>query len=932
MFKIKKGDNNLNKVVKALIKYKKIIIISILLVVSLILLSSFVYLISIEDGTYNEDDWANTPYVVSNYTNSAQIGSDGITTEKTKDEIWDSLVAEGSNVSKYLDSSDELQKLMNAELVTQYPKIDGADEDSVNGIIEFQRNKTDGTKNTLKYMDRDKFEENIDSGVEKLSDGTSILDYFTLDTSGNVEIAVVNTETYEVKSGDENFDINSLKNDGIEYGGLSEEDKINGGDKYYNSKYLKIERNITTKTINYKSVVDKYTMPFQYLWALLVIGEDKDFVLELADLVEESEIVISIYDNVTTTTYEDTYEYTESKETNKNITVIVNDPNSLKVKNHYPKSYGPSTSDTTYSAYITRKYESNTVNVDLTKADVWMVDYSKEYSYQSEETATDDEEKRNLNDIEGASSVSDSNINLTLLGDSDAVTYAKIMRDEYISKKYSNQSSNMTTYTYEEITQEVSRVVIDIKINKINRSVSTKTTTVEQNYIEGDVVNNPKVSKKAEDGKENFVSLLCKGKHKNAKNRICSEVTDWFIEILENNPDTVNMVDLTKYLLYKVTGTDYGVTDYDFSTYEESSFNTINTSTGTDQLIRFIHEWENSGGAKTNEDGTMYQIEDDGAGNPVAGYGVDINAHRSAFVEKGYPTTIGEYVPIDFVDALEDEEIEKKINYVATVTSGLGLTDYQINALVSRVYNCGEGGITNSKDGKDFVQAYKAYWNQETDDQFEAKNSEANFEHLLYTKYMSSPTTSKGKYLPGLENRRKSEWTLFQTGYYDKLKEWHIEMGDSIVETAKIIHEYMEKNKYSYCVYGGNSYEECGKTTANGSKHGLSTTFEKSKTEYKHSCCATYVSWVLQECGYLEDSEHTDGANDLQSKLIAKGWKRISSVSELQPGDILCYNHHVEIYAGDNKIYNAGSGKTIREASPKKRSKTFSYALRAPNQ
>ncbi len=921
----------MEKVVKALIKYKKIIIISILLVVSLILLSSFVYLISIEDGTYNEDDWANTPYVVSNYTNSAQIGSDGITTEKTKDEIWNSLIAEGSNVSKYLDSSDELQKLMNAELVTQYPKIDGADEDSVNGIIEFQRNKTDGTKITLKYMDRDKFEENIDSGVEKLSDGTSILDYFTLDTSGNVEIAVVNTETYEVKSGDENFDINSLKNDGIEYGGLSEEDKISG-DKYYNSEYLKIERNITKKTINYKSVVDKYTMPFQYLWALLVIGEDKDFVLELADLVEESEIIISIYDNVTTTTYEDTYEYTESKEINKNITVRVNDPNSGKVKKYqdYSTSYGPSTSDTTYSAYITRKYESNTVNVDLTKADVWMVDYSKEYSYQSEETTTDDEEKRDLNDIEGVSSIYDSNITITLLGDSDAVAYAKTMRDEYILKNYSNQSSSLTT-NYE-IEQEVRRVVIDIKVNKINRSVSTKTTTVEQNYVEGDVVNEPKVSQKASDDKENFVSLLCKKEHKDAKNRICSEVTDWFIEILENNPDTVNMVDLTKYLLYKATGTDYGVTDYDFSAYEESNFNSINTSV-TDQLIRYIHQWENASGPKTNADGTMYIVEDDGAGHPTVGYGVDIEngGYKSKFEEAGYSTKIGDAIPIDFVDSIERMEIENKSTYIKTKTSGLGLTDYQINALISRAYNCGNSGALQERNGKTFMQAYTEYWNQETDDQYEEKNSTADYTNLLYTQYMSVPVTSDNVYLAGLENRRKSEWTLFQTGYYDKLKEWHIEMGDSIVETAKIIHEYMEQKKYSYCVYGGNDYEECGKDTANGSKHGLSITFEKSKTEYRHSCCATYVSWVLQECGYLDDSEHTDGANDLQSKLISKGWTRISSVSELQPGDVLCYNHHVEIYAGDNKVYNAGSGKTIRKASPSKRSKTFSYALRAPN-
>lgn len=554
----------MNKIVKALIKYKKIIIISILLVVSLILLSSFMYLISIEDGTYNEDDWANTPYVVSNYTNSAQIGSDGITTEKTKDEIWNSLVAEGSNVSKYLDSSDELQKLMNAELVTQYPKIDGADEDSVNGIIEFQRNKTDGTKITLKYMDRDKFEENIDSGVEKLSDGTSILDYFTLDTSGNVEIAVVNTDTYEVKSGDENFDINSLKDDGIDYGGLSKEDK------YYNSKYLKIERNITTKTINYKSVVDKYTMPFQYLWALLVIGEDKDFVLELADLVEESEIVISIYDNVTTTTYENTYKYQEYTKTTKNIKGTLNDSN-YAIKPSTPFS-NSSTSETynpegenKINIYMTKKYDRNIVNIDLTKADVWMIDYSKEYSYKNEETNSEDGDEKTLDDLEVENNTDHSSL---IMEDKDAENLANEKVQE-ARKKYENSP---TFIKADSISAKIEDIETIKQVKKINRSIKTVTTTVEQTYVEGDVVSEPKVSKKADDGKENFVSLLCKKEHRDARNRICSEVTDWFIEILENNPDTVNMVDLTKYLLYKVTGTDYGNTDYDFSEYNTNLF------------------------------------------------------------------------------------------------------------------------------------------------------------------------------------------------------------------------------------------------------------------------------------------------------------------------------------------------------------------------
>ena len=132
---------------------------------------------------------------------------------------------------------------------------------------------------------------------------------------------------------------------------------------------------------------------------------------------------------------------------------------------------------------------------------------------------------------------------------------------------------------------------------------------------------------------------------------------------------------------------------------------------------------------------------------------------------------------------------------------------------------------------------------------------------------------------------------------------------------------------------GGNKYEECGTASANGSTHGLNVTFEASKTGYRHTCCATYVSWVLQEAGYLEDSEHQDGANNLRNYLMNnKAWNVITSVSELQPGDIICYNSHIEIYAGDGKVYSAGSGDHIRGSSPySKNISSMLCGLRAPN-
>lgn len=54
--------------------------------------------------------------------------------------------------------------------------------------------------------------------------------------------------------------------------------------------------------------------------------------------------------------------------------------------------------------------------------------------------------------------------------------------------------------------------------------------------------------------------------------------------------------------------------------------------------------------------------------------------------------------------------------------------------------------------------------------------------------------------------------------------------------------------------------------------------------------------------------------------------------SELTAGDIIVCSGHVEIYAGDNQVYNAGSGNAIRGAAPSSYTSLNRciYGLRAP--
>lgn len=128
---------------------------------------------------------------------------------------------------------------------------------------------------------------------------------------------------------------------------------------------------------------------------------------------------------------------------------------------------------------------------------------------------------------------------------------------------------------------------------------------------------------------------------------------------------------------------------------------------------------------------------------------------------------------------------------------------------------------------------------------------------------------------------------------------------------AKEIHDYMRENNYGYCTYDNrcNHDGECG----------LNVTFEASKNGHHNTCCATYVSWVLQELGYITKQEHIDnylnGANNLTRFLTNKGWKEVDK-KDIQPGDIVCYNGHIAIYGGRGRQYDAGNRPLLQQSAP----------------
>lgn len=368
--------------------------------------------------------------------------------------------------------------------------------------------------------------------------------------------------------------------------------------------------------------------------------------------------------------------------------------------------------------------------------------------------------------------------------------------------------------------------------------------------------------------------------------------------LLEKDSSSQNLEQILKYALYLYSGRDYGVTNLNWSLFKAG--NVINLGTTSSAIYGSSIEdkvWftlKSAGYSDEAVAGAMGNIKYESGGfNPSAieggtgvGFGLCQWSYGRRTALESYAASKGKQ-PSD-----EDTQVEFLLTELTPGAQGpaRGYASYQL------LYYHGYNGDMWSKASTPEEAATAFCWSFER-----PKTSAAN----------SSMST-----------RRQ-----YAREYYEKYKGMTAPLSGTIIQVADEIHKYMEQSGYTYCVYGGNSYEEC-----NGSGHGLNKTFEDSKNGYHHACCATYVSWVLQASGFISDSEHTDSAEGVRNLLVRKGWKQLSSALDLQPGDVLYYNNgHVEIFAGDGTVYNAGSGNAIRSSSPQRKNVSkMTSAFRAP--
>lgn len=619
---------------------------------------------------------------------------------------------------------------------------------------------------------------------------------------------------------------------------------------------------IGLKSIDYKNSISQYTTPMNFFLYLGMITKNPEFVSAAVDLVKDSRIEITVLDTTNKSVETEVYTYTRNTKGSVSSGGIIVDAGDVENKKK--------TTITTVESVIP--------SVKVTYVKTWFCEQNVEYSIKDTTPYISEPDIRNSSNDE------------TLKDDSEPADPPEGSTVKWNTDKEKTTTVEITGTTFEE-------------------------------SLRGDVID--KTGNRG-DGKTSFIGLLdesFKIPNSSRKEKAGPDLVsnaEWFFYLLQKDSSLQNIEQVMRYVMYKYTGEDYGVSDLNFSIFDIRDFNSVS---GIGYLKSFIRYFEG-----TKEEGDMYVVYEDSGGNRTVGYGINIEAKAVKFLDRGIDTSTikaGDLLEKEIVDDIEDEILEEMKQQVEAATSGLDLKSYQIIALVSRYYNC--GNILGFKD------AYNDYWTED-DDEYGVSENSTMYEHLLYKNYMSTPIRdNKGNTLAGLVKRRKAEWLLFKTGYNIASGNFVAEGGE-IIEWAETIHTYMEENGYCYCVYDSNSGEECVHL-ARGS-HYLSSTFEGSKgnSTIQKTCCATFVSWVLQEAGYLEENECIHGANNLASFLASeKGFIKVPK-EELQPGDIVVCSGHVEIYAGDNQVYNAGSGSAIRSAAPSSKSNLSKclYGLRAP--
>lgn len=289
-----------------------------------------------------------------------------------------------------------LEEFLEAEVVTSYPDLrernkigTPVSEGEIQGCVQFHRRMLDGTTVVLEYMPYEEFSLELakvgilldqnqtqqqiyfeEEDIEKVY--KNLEDKFTLDEDDNLIILNIVTTQKQV------FYSDYAKAEGHADGDADE--------------YI---YDIEVTRINYQSVIQKYTMPFEFCLALLLTSQNYEFCEAVADLAKESKIVIDVQDNITTNITTEVYSFDVDFEMERYIKYYTIDyiqsseatvgTEWTEVKsdtmeyNPYPIEGTASFNVDSYKTTI-NTLQNNDIRLCVRQAKTWIADYNSEYT------------------------------------------------------------------------------------------------------------------------------------------------------------------------------------------------------------------------------------------------------------------------------------------------------------------------------------------------------------------------------------------------------------------------------------------------------------------------------------------------------------------------------------------------------------------------
>lgn len=589
---------------------------------------------------------------------------------------------------------------------------------------------------------------------------------------------------------------------------------------YNSSTGVKIKE---ASPINYRSVTDKYTMPYEYLLFMYIAGEDVDFVSGLADMATGAEIIITIQDDVSTTKTDTVV--TQQVQTNENGNLYVGEPYQISSQ-----------------TVIT---ETDSSKAELTYADTWFVRLEKDTSYRNNDTAYTG---KNTDSGENTTSTTASSGWYTINSQTDE------------DGNYSSTSQNIETTT------------------------TTTTRTVSSKYDSGETAITG-----LDDKEDRFIAL-----YNDCPVFQNTLVPSWLFDAMEANEKTVNLIDLTKYLLYKATGDDktFDVTEFDFDEFKDNEFASVGSGIygGTvEEKVWFaiidlamemganeeqakyaaagvLGNFSGESGFKTNCVQGDYKKPDPEEYNRAYTESVDTGqTTRDQFVNHGPGG--GGYGLAQWTYYSRKEGL---YDYAKSINASIGDADMQIQYLIAEISMTGEAANYATPQ----LTARKGFT---VENWINANSPEEAAEAFCWL--FENPDE------PHMENR-KSEARRLYNEMYNKSKPADDDRIGSIELTGSDATKMMEMLCEAIRIADDDSY-----TYSQANRYG----------EFQYDC-SSFVARLYKEFFDLDLPSTTYNYGN-------EGYIGSPSSVELQPGDILWRSEHVTLYLGNGNYVAAHGSK-----------------------